>query len=153
MLVGADLVITNFICAEEHGGTDIAAVIKQVEALLKNNGPSGFDRELKQQFEKVVAELLPNPGLKVCEVAAQLNLSVSTLGRWCYRTYGMSPMKYIYHDRLSKAAQLLSQQYGRVKEVAYETGFSSVSYFSRCYKDKFGISPTQTHEKRIQLFE
>jgi AraC-like DNA-binding protein len=153
LIIGDDLVITNILSPKEQNNVDLAEVLKEVEVLLRYNGLTGFDNELKQQFEHVVSELLPNPGLKVSDVAMQLNLSVSTLGRWCYRTYGVSPMKYIYNFRLSKAAGLLAQNYGRVKEVAYETGFSSLSYFSKCYKDKFGVPPTKTNEKRIQLFE
>jgi AraC-like DNA-binding protein len=152
-IIGDDLVITNILSPRKENGVDVAEVLKQVEVLLRSNGLSGFDNELKQQFEHVVSELLPDPGLKVSDVATLLNLSVSTLGRWCYRTYGVSPMKFIYNFRLSRAAQLLAQNYGRVKEVAYETGFSSLSYFSKCYKDKFGVPPTKTNDKRIQLFE
>jgi len=153
LIIGGDLVITNILSPKEQNGLDVSEVLKQVEMLLKGNGLAGFDNELKQQFEQVVSELLPDPCLKVSDVAAHLNLSVSTLGRWCYRTYGVSPMKYIYNFRLSRAAGLLAQNYGRVKEVAYETGFSSLSYFSKCYKDKFGIPPTKANDKRIQLFE
>lgn len=153
LIIGGDLVITNILSPQEQNGVDVSEVLKQAALLLKGKGLAGFDNELKQQFEHVVSELLQDPGLKVSDVAAQLNLSVSTLGRWCYRTYGVSPMKYIYHFRLSRAASLLAQNYGRVKEVAYETGFSSLSYFSKCYKDKFGFPPTKANDKRIQLFE
>jgi AraC-like DNA-binding protein len=152
-IIGDDLVITNILSPMEQNDTDVEEVLKQVAVLLNRNGRAGFDNGLKQQFEHVVSELLTDASLKVSDVAAHLNLSVSTLGRWCCRTYGVSPMKYIYHFRLSRAARLLALNYGRVKEVAYETGFSSLSYFSKCYKDKFGVPPTKTNDKRLQLFE
>jgi len=162
LIVGDNLVITNILLPEPERRIDIAAVLKEVEVLLRSNIGFGFDNGLQQQFEHAVSEMASNPSLKVGHIAAQLNLSVSTLGRWCYKTYGVSPMKFIYNLRLSRAARLMAQNYGRVKEVAYETGFSSVSYFSKCYKDKFGIPPTLTRsifvkelaiDERIQLFE
>ncbi len=142
LIVGDDLIITNVCSPKQKNENDVVKVLKEVEVLLRNNGFTGFVDELQRQFEQVVAELSPNPSLKVSHIAAQLNLSVSTLGRWCYKTYGVSPMKFIYNLRLSRAARLLELNYGRVKEVAYETGFSSLSYFSKCYKDKYGVPPT-----------
>ncbi|HTJ10593.1 MAG TPA: helix-turn-helix domain-containing protein [Dinghuibacter sp.] len=103
-----------------------------------------FDLKFRARFEQVVEELAYNSSVKVSDIAAVLNCSVSTLERWCDKTYSMTPMKYILHLRLLKASVLLEQNYGRVKDIAYETGFSSLSYFSKCYKAKFGKPPRAT---------
>ena len=144
LIVGDDLVITNILLPEQEKSVDLATVLKEVEVVLRSSMGTGFDMGLRHQFEQVVSSLASDPSLKVSQIAARLNLSVSTLGRWCFKTYGVSPMKFIYNQRLSRAARLMAQNYGRVKEVAYETGFSSVSYFSKCYKDKYGVSPTHS---------
>lgn len=107
-------------------------------------GENNFDLKFRQQFEQLISDMAYDFTLKVSDMADRMNCSVSTLERWCDKTYGMTPMKYILHLRLLKASLLLEQNYGRIKDVAYETGFSSLSYFSKCYKAKFGKSPSLT---------
>jgi YesN/AraC family two-component response regulator len=102
---------------------------------------NNFDRKFRTHFEKVVEDMAYDSTLRMADIAAVLNCSVSTLERWCDKTYGMTPMKYILHLRLLKASVLLEQNYGRIKDVAYETGFSSLSYFSKVYKAKYGHPP------------
>ena len=141
IIVGNDLVITNILLVQGKNESDVLQVLKEVEVLLRGPTAGGFFAEWRQQFEQAAAEGSPDPGLKVGDLADKLNLSISTLGRLCYRAYGVSPMKYVYNLRLERAAFLLSRDYGRVKDVAFETGFSSLSYFSRCYKDRYGVPP------------
>jgi YesN/AraC family two-component response regulator len=105
-------------------------------------GENNFDLRFRVGFEQVIEELAYDSALKVSDIADKLNCSISTLERWCDKTYGTTPMKYILHLRLLKASVLLEQNYGRIKDIAYETGFSSLSYFSKCYKAKFGKSPS-----------
>lgn len=110
---------------------------KRAPAITGNN----FDLKFRVRFEQIVEEMAYNSTVKVSDIAGVLNCSISTLERWCDKTYSMTPMKYILHLRLLKASVLLEQNYGRVKDIAYETGFSSLSYFSKCYKAKFGHPP------------
>jgi DNA-binding response OmpR family regulator len=113
---------------------------------------NNFDLKFRARFEQVVEEMAYNSTVKVSDIAAVLNCSISTLERWCDRTYSMTPMKYILHLRLLKASVLLEQNYGRVKDIAYETGFSSLSYFSKCYKAKFGKPPRSAGTERRSTF-
>lgn len=138
-VVGDDLVITNILLAGKRTDTQVHQLLRKVELLLRV--PQGFDAEWRRQFEQLALEETSNPSLTVGQLADRMNLSVSTLGRLCYRVYGLSPMKYVFNLRLERAARLLAQNYGRVKDVAYETGFSSLSYFSKCYKERYGVPP------------
>lgn len=149
MLVGDDLVITNIRLARKNNDTRVLEVLKEVEVLLRGSGAQGFDAEWRQQFERVASEGASDPTLKVGDLADRLNLSVSTLGRLCYRAYGLSPMKYVFNLRLERAAALLARNYGRVKDVAYETGFGSLSYFSKCYKDRYGVPPREARAGQV----
>lgn len=45
--------------------------------------------------------------------------------------------------RLKRATQLLSQNKLRVSEIAYLTGFTNPKYFSKCFKDKYGVTPSE----------
>jgi len=124
---------------------------KKAPSIVENN----FDLKFRAMFEQVIAEMAYDSLLKVSDIADRMNCSVSTLERWCDKTYSMTPMKYILHLRLLKASILLEQNYGRIKDVAYETGFSSLSYFSKCYKAKFGKSPslagTSSRDSRMEV--
>lgn len=56
---------------------------------------------------------------------------------------GMAVNELIRKLRLQRAAQLLSQNWGPVSQVAYEVGFSNLSYFSKVFKDEFGVLPSE----------
>ena len=55
---------------------------------------------------------------------------------------GKPPITFIKDYRLEEALVLLQKKMVNVSEVAYETGFSSPSYFTRCFQKRFGYSPS-----------
>ncbi|TDX01218.1 response regulator transcription factor [Dinghuibacter silviterrae] len=135
-----ELKVENLLALSNHISIQQAnkfAFDKRAAGIAGNN----FDLKFQERFEQVVEDMAYDSAVKVGDIAGVLNCSVSTLERWCDRTYSMTPMKYILHLRLLKASVLLEQNYGRVKDIAYETGFSSLSYFSKCYKARFGLPP------------
>ena len=73
-------------------------------------------------------------GEKMCLSRVQLYRKTKALT-------GYSPNEYIRTARLKKASCLLSATGMNVSEVAYAVGFSSASYFAKCYKDYFGENP------------
>jgi AraC-like DNA-binding protein len=56
---------------------------------------------------------------------------------------GLSANELIRKLRLQKAEQLLQQKWEPVSQVAYEVGFSNLSYFSKVFKDEFGVLPSE----------
>lgn len=56
---------------------------------------------------------------------------------------GLSPVELLRKSRLNKADQLLRSTGMNISEVAYTVGFTSPSYFSKCFKDEFGIQPVE----------
>ena len=63
---------------------------------------------------------------------------------------GQSPTDFVKTIRLKKAAQLLLENRYTIVEVAYTVGFNTPSYFTRVFKEQFGITPTQYLEKSGQ---
>lgn len=94
------------------------------------------------EFKKVVETHLYS-NVTVEELAKLLSLSLSSFKREFKTTYNDSPTNYINKRRLEKAKQLLLQSNNNINEIAYEIGFNDPLYFTRLFKKKIGIPPTQ----------
>ena len=80
---------------------------------------------------------------KIAAIAKALNTSHSTLSRVVKAKYGMTPNHYITQRKLEKALLLLkSNKNVSIKEISFLLGFNSVSYFSKCFKKKYGHFPS-----------
>lgn len=77
----------------------------------------------------------------VSDLAADLNLSRSQLHRKVKSLLGYSPNEVIRNMRLEKARLLIGKKAGTISEIAFQCGFASPAYFSKCYKDYFGHTP------------
>ena len=81
--------------------------------------------------------------LSVDSLAEEIGFSRAQFYRKVTALTGLAVNELIRSIRLQKAAQLLNQRWGSVSQVAYEVGFSNPSYFSKCFKDKFGVHPSE----------
>ena len=70
-------------------------------------------------------------------------MSPATFNRTVKRKTGKSPARYLKEYRLNRAKELLINNAGNVSEIAYQTGFSSLSYFSTEFKKAFSFSPSE----------
>ena len=77
------------------------------------------------------------------QLSRDLCISRMTLYRKIQSSTGQKPTEFIRTIRLRRAAELLRKGQLTVAEISYETGFSSVSYFSRCFRSMYGVPPTQ----------
>lgn len=93
--------------------------------------------------ERMVAHISDSE-FNVEDLGSEMNLSRVQLYRKVKALTGSSPVELIRITRLKKACQLLRSGGKTVSEVCYEVGFSSPSYFTKCYKDYFGHTPTDT---------
>ena len=80
--------------------------------------------------------------LNVETIGAELGLSRVQLYRKVKALTGQSPVELLRTARLQKGRQLLQASGKTISEVAYEVGFTAPSYFTKCFKDEFGISPS-----------
>ena len=100
------------------------------------------DKEFLAQMDRLILNNLLQETLDVNFLAANLCVSYSTLHRRVKKLTGMTVNEYIRKHRLAKAMQLLTQGHS-VGAVAIDCGFNSPSYFTRCFKDEFGILPSE----------
>ncbi|NDW10968.1 substrate-binding domain-containing protein [Dysgonomonas sp. 520] len=106
-----------------------------------------MEQNFINDFQAYVEEYISNPELSVDELADHLKLSRSQLYRKIKSLTNYSPNELIRIVRLRYAKQLLNSKVKSISEVAYETGFSSPSYFAKCFKDIYGESPTEYIEQ------
>ena len=103
--------------------------------------------EVEQQFidnfNSYVEAHISNPELNVEDIARHLGLSKSQLYRKIKSLTNYSPNELVRIVRLKYAKYLLSLKSKNITEVAYETGFSSPSYFTKCFKEFYNQSPTE----------
>lgn len=83
-----------------------------------------------------------NTKLNADNFSKSLGYSKSQLYRKMISLTGKSPNNFINDYRLSKALELLNKKVANISEVAYETGFNSPAYFSKCFKNAFGMLPS-----------
>ena len=93
------------------------------------------------KFKAAVDQRMADSDLSVEDLSADMGLSRVQLYRKVKALTGSSPVDLLRRARLSRAQQLLATTSLSVSEIAYQVGFASPSYFSKCYKDAYGIVP------------
>jgi DNA-binding response OmpR family regulator len=98
------------------------------------------------RFKAIVEEKMTDSNLSVEDIGAEMNLSRVQLYRKVKALTGCSPVDLLRKARLSEAFRLLSESDLSVSEIAYRVGFTSPSYFSKCFKEEFGKVPGETRK-------
>ncbi len=98
------------------------------------------------RFKNLVEEHLPDSNLSVEDLAADMGLSRVQLYRKVKALTGCTPVDLLRKARLARAQSLLQASALSVSEIAYQVGFASPSYFTKCYKDEFGIVPGEARK-------
>ncbi|MCP5045549.1 MAG: response regulator [bacterium] len=104
---------------------------------------SSIDEVFIKELQEIIETSLTDPEFNVEQLAKKLYMSRATLYRKIHALTGESPHRFIRSYRLKRAAQLLKANFGNVGEVAMEVGFTNISYFSQCFKEKFHLLPSE----------
>ena len=100
------------------------------------------ENEFMQRFMAAVDENMSNSELSVEDLGESMCLSRVQLYRKVKAMTGKSPVEIVREQRLMRAHHLLADSSQSISEIAYRVGFSSPSYFTKCYRDFFGKAPT-----------
>ena len=84
------------------------------------------------------------------ELSSALNMSKSTLHRKIKSITGLTPLDFIRNIKMKKACMMLLDGRLTISEVAYALGFNDPKYFSKCFKNEFGATPSEYQQKRIK---
>ncbi|MGV3560912.1 tetratricopeptide repeat protein [Larkinella arboricola] len=101
------------------------------------------DEKFLMRVMKIVEDNLGKSEFSVEEFGREAGLSRMQLHRKLTALTGQSAGDFIRVMRLKRAAQLLEGQAATVSEIAYEVGFNSLSYFSKAFREQFGVLPTE----------
>jgi len=101
------------------------------------------DEQFLVKVKEAILNRLADEQLSVESLAREIGWSRAQFYRKITALTGQSVNELIRGFRLQKAAQLLEQQWGSVSQVAFEVGFSNPSYFSKCFKEQFGVLPSE----------
>jgi AraC-like DNA-binding protein len=112
--------------------------------LMAQGAPiKGMDRDFLVKANELVSEKMGEAEFNAEAFQKEMGMSKTHFYRKVQELTHQSPGQYIRTMRLAKARQLLEAGEGNVSEIAYEVGFNNLSYFSRCFRNEFGILPSE----------
>jgi signal transduction histidine kinase/DNA-binding response OmpR family regulator len=100
------------------------------------------DKTFVGRLRTAIQENLGDSDFSVERLGEEIGLSRVQLYRKVKALTGQTPVELLRKARLTKARQLLEKTEKSVSEIAYEVGFTSPSYFNKCFKDEFDINPS-----------
>ncbi|MCR5314158.1 MAG: helix-turn-helix domain-containing protein [Bacteroidaceae bacterium] len=116
--------------------------VRMLEKAGMDNEMSADDK-LLLEITKIIEDNMDNPELNVSLLSEKCGVSQKQLYRKLKAITGMTTVAYIRDQRLKKAASLLGRKGFTVSEVMYMVGFTNSSYFSRCFMEEYGKSPSE----------
>lgn len=108
---------------------------------------SNLDEEFIKRAIEVVEKNISNVKFSVENFSDQMNMSYYQLYRKLSAITNLFPADFIRSIRLKRAAQLISKGDLNINQICYETGFNDHSYFSKCFKKEFGVTPKEYGQK------
>ena len=143
--------LSTYFCEIVSG--DIVVSYEVLEHFRANHKYAKLDkseiRSLNQKEEDFLKQLMDfvetnwnNPQFNVSSFSQKMGYSKSQLNRNIKSLTGLSPNKFMKKLRLQRALKLLYNKKGNISEIAFETGFNTPAYFSKCFMEKFGILPS-----------
>jgi DNA-binding response OmpR family regulator len=132
--------IRNLISLREHLRERFKAgvVLKVGEVAV-----ASLDDEFLGRVQRVLEAHLSEENPSLEGLSREIGLSRSQLHRKLVALTGMSAREYLQYLRLHRAMKLLEANAGTVSEIAYQVGFNSVQYFSKCFRNRFGKPPSK----------
>lgn len=125
----------------------IKSVFGDVVSLAEEN-VSKTDKDFVAEFKKAIADRIDDSELSVETLGTLFGMSRVQLYRKIKNLTNYTPVEIIRITRLKTAQQLLASTDLTVAEVSYQVGFSSPSYFAKCYKEYFGEMPNDTRSRK-----
>jgi signal transduction histidine kinase/ligand-binding sensor domain-containing protein/DNA-binding response OmpR family regulator len=105
------------------------------------------DDKFIRKVMNIIEANISNPDFSVEMLSDEVGMSSTHLYRKLKSTTQLSPNDIIRKYRIKKASLLLGNKEGNISEIMYEVGFSNLSYFSKCFRAEFGVTPKEYQQK------
>ncbi|SFS60850.1 Signal transduction histidine kinase [Mucilaginibacter polytrichastri] len=115
---------------------------KQIQMIVTENEVQSNDEKLLNDISTFIEERLNDPTFSIEELSKHLRMSRSSLYNKMFELTGQPPIDYVRTIKLQKAALLLENSQYTIREVAFMTGFATPGYFSKVFKEKYNLSPS-----------
>jgi AraC-like DNA-binding protein len=148
-LFGDTIQLANYLC--EAGSTNSIAISNSVKDLiakdhLQNKGNHFFslspqDESLLELLFNTLEENWQDADFDIPDYCQAMTMSKSQLYRKTTMLTGLSPNSLLKEFRLAKAKQSMKRQRYTIAQITFDSGFTSASYFTKCFKKKYGLLP------------
>jgi AraC-like DNA-binding protein len=106
-----------------------------------------MDEKFLEKVLAIVEEHMDDEQFSIDELSREAAFSNVHFYRKIKALTGQPPNQFLRMIRLKRAADLLRKKSDNITQIAYSVGFSSLSYFSKCFKEQFGMTPGEFSEK------
>ncbi|MBV5312377.1 MAG: response regulator [Prolixibacteraceae bacterium] len=107
------------------------------------------DDEFIVKLRQLLEDNLSESDFNVKKLSEDLNISTTHLYRKLKALTGLSPVEFIRVFKLQKACEMLSNTNYSIKEIGYGLGFNNLSYFVKCFREQFGITPSSFRQNGL----
>lgn len=121
---------------------------KDIRLQPQNIPVTSYNEKFLARLMEIIEDNINNCDFDVRCLTTKMNISRVQLFRKLKALTGQSPSEFIRTIRLKRAAQLLEHGYGNIAEVTYQVGFNNLSYFARCFRELYGVTPSVYSRQR-----
>ncbi|EKU90081.1 hybrid sensor histidine kinase/response regulator transcription factor [Bacteroides oleiciplenus] len=125
-----------------------AAFRKEENINLEGLAFPSADKQFLQSIIDSIEQHLEEAEYDLEQLATEMNMSKSTLYRKIKSMTGLTPLDFVRNIKMKRACMMLLSRTQNISEIAYAVGFSTPKYFTKCFKDEFGITPTEYQQKQ-----
>jgi AraC-like DNA-binding protein len=149
---GDTIQLANHLCSTIHNSNQVLIstavkdlipgdLLRKERAAIKSLEPQ--DETFLESLFNILDKNWQDSDFTVTEFCKAVSMSKSQLYRKTIAIWDLSPIQMLKEFRLNKAVELLKRQRVNVSETSFDSGFSSPSYFTKCFKKKFGLLPAK----------
>lgn len=122
--------------------------VQQAGYVLEPRSYTSTDQQFLDRIVAFVEEHLDDTELSIESIGDEIGMSRTQLYRKIRALTDLSPSRFVRTVRLDRAREMLEQGAGNVAEIAYATGFGSQAWFTRCYRERFDMTPGEAMKKK-----
>ena len=120
---------------------------REVTLQPKDIAITSADEKFLNRTIEIIEKNMGDGEFDVTSLRDEVGLSHMQLFRKLKALTDQAPSDFIRTIRLKRAAQLMQQKFGNIAEITYEVGFNNLSYFAKCFREMFGVSPSEYMKK------